>query len=146
MNWKIITVGKPGFVWSRQAVDEYLRRISRYTKVEHVIIREGAQDQVEAAFDQASPSGIKIVLDERGRALRSTELARWIEARQLSGSKSANLFIGGAAGHSAPFRERADECWSLSALTLQHDIALIVLVEQIYRAYTILKKEPYHRE
>jgi 23S rRNA (pseudouridine1915-N3)-methyltransferase len=56
------------------------------------------------------------------------------------------LVIGGADGHSPGFRDKAQVCWSLSHLTLQHDIALIVLAEQIYRAYTIMRGEPYHRE
>lgn len=86
------------------------------------------------------------MLDERGRSLRSVEMAGWIQREEVSGRRRICLVIGGADGHSAGFREKAQVCWSLSDLTLQHDIALIVLVEQLYRAYSILRGEPYHRE
>jgi 23S rRNA (pseudouridine1915-N3)-methyltransferase len=87
-----------------------------------------------------------VVLDERGKQLRSVEMARWIEKQQISARKRVSVLIGGADGHSESFRASADVCWSLSSLTLQHDIALVVLAEQLYRAHAILRGEPYHRE
>jgi 23S rRNA (pseudouridine1915-N3)-methyltransferase len=146
MHWKIITVGKPALPWARAALDEYLRRLKRAVRVEHVIVKEGPREQVENQLLRASMNSLRIVLDERGRARRSTELARWIQDHELCGTKQASLIIGGADGHSAAFRELANECWTLSSFTLQHEIALVVLVEQLYRAYSIIKGEPYHRE
>jgi 23S rRNA (pseudouridine1915-N3)-methyltransferase len=87
-----------------------------------------------------------MILDERWQALRSVEMANWVEREEVAGRKRVCLVIGGAEAHSAAFRAQAQVCWSLSALTLQHDIALIVAMEQIYRAYTIIRGEPYHRE
>lgn len=146
MHWKIITVGKPALPWTRAALDDYLRRLKRAVRVEHVIVKEGPRDQVESHLLQASADSLRIVLDERGKAYRSIELAQWIQDHDLRGTKRASLIIGGAEGHSQAFRKTADECWTLSSLTLQHEIALVVLVEQLYRAYSILRKEPYHRE
>ena len=73
-------------------------------------------------------------------------LAKWIEARQNDGTKRVSVLIGGANGHSEEVRAAADEVWNLSAMTLQHELALVVFMEQLYRAYSIVRGEPYHRE
>lgn len=146
MHWRIITVGKPALSWARLGFEDYMHRLKRGARVEHVVVKEGPRDQVEAQLLQASTESLRIVLDERGKAWRSLELAKWIEQKDLQGTKRASLIIGGADGHSESFRKQADECWTLSSFTLQHEIALVVLAEQIYRAYAILRKEPYHRE
>jgi 23S rRNA (pseudouridine1915-N3)-methyltransferase len=146
MQWKIITVGKPVFPWARAALEEYLGRLQRVAKVEHFVIKDGPLAQVETQIQAASEDSARIVLDERGRQLRSTEFASWIQHQDNQARKRATLIIGGASGHSAALRKSADEVWSLSSFTLQHEIALIVVAEQLYRAYSILKNEPYHRE
>ena len=146
MHWRIITVGKPALPWARLGLEDYLHRLRRVAKVEHLAIKEGPREQVETQLLQASSEGIRVVLDERGKAWRSLELARWIEQKEVHGTKRASLIIGGAEGHSESFRQKADECWTLSTFTLQHEIALVVLAEQLYRAYSILRNEPYHRE
>ena len=146
MQWKLITVGKPSLPWARTALDDYLGRLKRAAKIEHVVVKEGPREQVETQLLSASEGSLRIILDERGMARRSLDLARWIEGHDISGTKRASLIIGGADGHSERMRQAANECWSLSSFTLQHEIALVVLVEQIYRAYSILRKEPYHRE
>jgi 23S rRNA (pseudouridine1915-N3)-methyltransferase len=146
MQWKLITVGKPALPWAKAALEDYLYRLKRVTRIEYVVIKEGPRDQVETQLLSASEESLRIILDERGKSRRSLELARWIEQHDLRGTKRASLIIGGADGHSEKFREQADECWTLSSYTLQHEIALVVLAEQIYRAYTIMRKEPYHRE
>ena len=146
MQWKLITVGKPSLPWARTALDDYLGRLKRAAKIEHVVVKEGPREQVETQLLSASEGSLRIILDERGMARRSLELARWIEGHGISGTKRASLIIGGADGHSERMRQAANECWSLSSFTLQHEIALVVLVEQIYRVYSILRKEPYHRE
>jgi 23S rRNA (pseudouridine1915-N3)-methyltransferase len=146
MHWRIVTVGKPALPWARAGLEDYLYRLRRMARVEHVVVKEGPQDQVTAQLLQASQDSLRIVLDERGKARRSLELAQWIETQDLRGTKRASLIIGGADGHSDRVRDQADECWMLSSFTLQHEVALVVLAEQIYRAYTILRGEPYHRE
>lgn len=146
MQWKIITVGKPSLPWVRTALEDYLGRLKRAARIEHVVVKEGPRDQVETQLLNASDDSLRIILDERGKARRSLELAHWIEEHDIRGSRRASLIIGGAEGHSERLRQAANECWALSSFTLQHEIALIVLIEQIYRAYSIIRKEPYHRE
>lgn len=123
-----------------------MHRLKRAARVEHIVIKEGPREHVESQLLQASAESVRIVLDERGKAWRSLELAKWIEQKEVQGTRRASLIIGGADGHSESFRRQADECWTLSSFTLQHEIALVVLAEQLYRAYSILRKEPYHRE
>lgn len=123
-----------------------MHRLKRVARVEHFVIKEGPRDHVESQLLQASTDSLRLVLDERGKSYRSLELARWIEQKDIQGTKRASLLIGGADGHSESLRKQADECWTLSSFTLQHEIALVVLAEQIYRAYSILRNEPYHRE
>lgn len=146
MQWNIITVGKPGQPWIKEALDMYLKRLRHYARIEHVMIKEAPQERVEQQIRAVCGTDLRIVLDERGHQLRSVEMAKWIEREEISGRKRVCLVIGGADGHSPAFRADAQVCWSLSTLTMQHDIALIVLVEQIYRAYSIMRGEPYHRE
>lgn len=124
----------------------YWQRLQRYTRLEHVIIKEASQDRMDQQIEDASTDSLRVFLDERGKQLRSVEMAGWIKQAEIASRKRVSLLIGGADGHSPSLRAKADECWSLSKLTLQHDIALVVLVEQIYRAYSILRGEPYHRE
>ncbi|MBE2285222.1 MAG: 23S rRNA (pseudouridine(1915)-N(3))-methyltransferase RlmH [Prosthecobacter sp.] len=146
MQWRIISVGKPGHDWVKGALVLYSKRLQHYARLEHVMIKEGPRDRVEQQISNACEDGLCVVLDERGRQLRSVDMARWIENEEITGRKRVCLVIGGADGHSPEFRAKAAVSWSLSNLTLQHDIALIVLMEQVYRAYTIMRGEPYHRE
>ena len=146
MKWSILTVGKPVFPWAREAADNYLKRLSHYATVDHIVVRDGPREQVESQMLAKSEKSLRVILDERGKAYRSMALAQWVEQQHLAGTKRICLMIGAADGHSEGFRKQADAVWSLSTLTLQHEVALIVLLEQIYRAHTILKKEPYHRE
>jgi 23S rRNA (pseudouridine1915-N3)-methyltransferase len=146
MQWRIISVGKPGLPWVKEALDMYSKRLQHYARFEHVMIKEGPRERVEQQIQAGCEGGLCVILDERGRQLRSVEMAKWIENEEISGRKRICLVIGGAEGHSPNLRANASICWSLSSLTFQHDIALIVLMEQIYRAYTIMRGEPYHRE
>jgi 23S rRNA (pseudouridine1915-N3)-methyltransferase len=101
---------------------------------------------VEQAIKAASEGALTVLLDERGKSLRSLDLARWVETEEIGGRKRVCLIIGGANGHSDTLRDWADQTWTLSSFTLQHDMALIMMAEQLYRAYSILRGEPYHRE
>jgi 23S rRNA (pseudouridine1915-N3)-methyltransferase len=146
MHWRIITVGKPALPWAKQGAEDYLKRLQRTGRHEWVVIREGAPEVVATRMLAAAEGCLKVVLDERGECWRSLELARWMDQRQQEGVKRAALLIGGADGHGAELRGAADVCWSLSKLTLQHELALVVALEQLYRAGSILRGEPYHRE
>ena len=146
MQWRIITVGKPGHPWVKEAVEIYWKRLQHYSHFEHVMIKEAPLDRMEKQIEAACSGDLCILLDERGKQLRSLEMARWIENEEISGRKRICLVIGGADGHSQQFRHKVKTSWSLSNLTIQHDIAWVMLMEQIYRAYSIIRGEPYHRE
>ena len=146
MQWNLITVGRPSLRWAREAAEDYLARLQHYASVDWIVIKEGPPSVVEQKILAVTKQSLVVVLDERGRSQRSKELAHWIERQDLASEKRASIIIGGADGHTEAIRRAARECWTLSSFTLQHEVALVVLLEQLYRAYTIIKREPYHRE
>jgi 23S rRNA (pseudouridine1915-N3)-methyltransferase len=146
MIWNLITVGKPALPWARAGADEYLGRLGKHQRIQWTVIKEGPPAVVTKRMLEASADSLRVVLDERGRVSSSRELAQWVQKQELEGIKRVSLLIGGADGHTEELRNAAQEKWSLSKLTLQHEVALVVLLEQIYRAYTILRGEPYHRD
>lgn len=145
MLCRLVTVGKPSLPWARAGLDDYLGRLRRQAKVEHIAVREGPIQQVEKQLLKASEGCRRILLDERGTQRSSLQLAKLIEGWQLNAARHPCLIIGGADGHSDAMRASADELWSLSAMTLQHEMAAVLLIEQIYRAHQILAGSPYHR-
>lgn len=146
MRWTIIATGKPAMGWAKQGIEDYLSRLQKTGSVECIYVRDGTPEEVTKRMLAASEGSLRVLLDERGKQHRSKELAQWIGARQLEGCKRVAVLIGGANGHSAALKEGVKESWSLSSMTLQHELALVVLMEQIYRAYSILRGDPYHRE
>jgi 23S rRNA (pseudouridine1915-N3)-methyltransferase len=145
MKWQIISVGKPALPWAKIAVDDYCHRIRRVARMDFIELRQAAPTATAARALEASAGTWRVLLDERGRQMTSVELARWIDKQEMQGRKAVSLFVGGADGHPDELRQAADESWSLSAMTLQHELALVVLLEQLYRAFSIQRGEPYHR-
>lgn len=146
MHLKIIAVGKPALEWARAGIADYFQRLTRYTKAGIEYIKEGTSAGNSERLLKASAGCRRIVMDERGD-LHSTSAARQaVDRWEMDGTvKCVAFLIGGAGGHTAALREEADERWSLSPLTLQHELALVVLLEQLYRIHTIKRGEPYHR-
>jgi 23S rRNA (pseudouridine1915-N3)-methyltransferase len=146
MHIRIIAVGKPSLPWARDGIADYLRRLQRSTRAEVEFIREGTAEQNSGRLLKASEGCLRVVLDERGR-LHDTAAARQCVDRweRDPGVKCAAFLIGGADGHTDALRREAGELWALSPLTLQHELALVVLLEQLYRIHTIKRGEPYHR-
>lgn len=144
MRWRIVSVGKPKLDYARLGVDFYLERLRPLVKVETRAVRAGPR--AEEALLAASEGWFRIVLDERGELLRSRELARRISEWEMRGSGRLALIVGPADGFSDAVRGAADWLWSLSPLTLQHELAMVVALEQVYRAYTIKRGSAYHRE
>lgn len=145
MKWQIISIGKPALPWARLAVEDYTQRIRRVAQVEMSFLRQGTNAQNASRSLEASAGTLRVVMDERGRQMGSVDLARWIGKQEMAGRKAVSLLIGGADGHADEVMQSADELWSLSTMTLQHELALVVLLEQLYRAFTIQRGEPYHR-
>ncbi len=95
---------------------------------------------------ERSKESYRIALDERGSQLTTLEISEGLTRLENSpGIKKVAFLIGGANGHSPALRDQCDEIWSLSTMTMQHELALVVLLEQLYRAYTVKRGEPYHR-
>lgn len=142
----ILAVGKVKERGLRDAIDEYLKRVSRTFSTEEVEVKDAPPAVLRAAFEKKLPSQAHVVaLDLGGRSLSSEAFARWLEARLTQGKGRVVFLIGGADGLPSEIIQRAHEKLSLSAMTLPHRIARLVLAEQLYRAVTILRGEPYAR-
>jgi 23S rRNA (pseudouridine1915-N3)-methyltransferase len=146
MRWHILAIGKPRLAYAKAGIDEYVSRLGGYTQVEFTSLKAGTREQESAALLERSEGHFRIVLDERGEQVTSKALADKISGWEQSRVKSIAMIIGGADGHTEALRAAAGWQWSLSRLTLQHELALVVALEQIYRAYSIKAGAPYHRE
>jgi 23S rRNA (pseudouridine1915-N3)-methyltransferase len=152
VRYRIAAVGRLRRGFYEQGCRHYLERLRTFAKTDVFEVKEGrggGADQVrqaEAAALLALAEGRMVALDERGTRLRSQELARRLSALELAGQSTLTLLIGGAEGLDESLRERSAELWSLSPLTLPHELARLVLLEQLYRAETIRAGHPYHRE
>lgn len=146
MKWQVLAIGKPSLSYAKDGVAEYLKRLRRYANVDLVTNwKEAGQERNSRQLLDASKGALRIALDERGKGWTTDEFVKHVEEWQLGGIKKVAFLIGGADGHTEELRQEADHVIALSGLTLQHELALVVLLEQIYRVHTILKGEPYHR-
>jgi len=146
MHVRIVVAGKPALAFARLGVEEYLGRLRHYGKHELVTVKAGPAAEVSPRLLDASAGCWRVVLDERGETLATLALAERMAALEGRGEvKTVAFLIGAADGHTAELRTRADLLLALSALTLQHELALVVLLEQLYRVATLRRGEPYHR-
>lgn len=143
MKFQIYTIGKPKLKYALSGMQEYEERLRR--QVDLKIIPLKAKDE-SAELLARSEGTYRIALDERGKALSTDQFVAMIDQLENRGEiKSVAFLIGGADGHSQQLRDECDVKISLSSFTLQHELALVVLLEQIYRVYSIKRGEPYHR-
>lgn len=146
MTWRILAAGKPALVYAKKGIEEYLKRLSRGAKVEVVYLKAGSSEAVSADLLARSEGTYRIALDERGKAWTTGEFVDEVNRWEMDpGIKTITLLIGASDGHTEELRQRCDQRWALSPLTLQHELALVVMLEQLYRAYSIKRGEPYHR-
>jgi len=146
MRVRIITAGKPSLAYARAGVEEYLRRLARFGSCELVTVKAGGSDDVSARLLERSHGCFRIALDERGQLLTTRGFANQLAVLAARGDiKTAAFLIGAADGHNDALRQAADLQLALSPLTLQHELALLVLLEQLYRAATLQAGSPYHR-
>lgn len=147
MRFRVIVAGKPALAYARLAVDEYMKRLGRYGNYELTVVKAGDRDAVSERLLEASEGCHRIALDERGESPGTRGLLEKLEGLEMRGEVKAVAFLIGASdGHSQALRKRCDMILSLSALTMQHELALIVLLEQLYRIATIKSGAPYHRD
>jgi 23S rRNA (pseudouridine1915-N3)-methyltransferase len=143
MRIVVVAVGRVKDRPLRDALDAYLGRLRRYVPCDEIEIADGPRDKLEPALAKATAGATVIALEVKGRALSSEAFARELERRASRGKGIVAFLIGGADGLPAAISRAADEQWSLSTLTFPHRLARLVLVEQLYRAMTILRGEPY---
>lgn len=153
MRIQLLCVSKRPAAWVAEAGQEYLKRLHGRLDLQ---VRELPPAQGAASAEQqkqregdallkAVPAGALLVaLDTRGTAWSSAELADQLADWRAS-HKEVVLAIGGAEGHAAQVRERAARTWALSRLTLPHQLARVIVIEQLYRAWSLLNNHPYHR-
>jgi 23S rRNA (pseudouridine1915-N3)-methyltransferase len=153
MKLRVISIGKDRSGLYQPAIEEYAGRLSRYVKFELVELPEArrhagtprAKEEEAATLLGAIDARERLIaLDERGKEWTSVELARRVQS-WLEGARDVALVIGGSDGLAPALLERAEERLALSRMTLAHRLARLVLVEQLYRAMTILRGEPYHK-
>lgn len=156
MKALLLQVGKTVNKHFTAGIDDYASRIAHYMPFEMVTIPELrntkslSEEQQKTAEGESilrllQPSDYVVLLDEHGQELRSIELARWLQQKQQT-TRRLVFVIGGPYGFSPVVYQRANEQLSLSRLTFSHQMVRLVFTEQLYRACTIIRGEPYHHE
>lgn len=152
---RLLFVGRLKEPFSRQGCAHYLHKLSRHCPVKEILIRDAEAGLPEAdrvaqegreILRRLDPKDLLVCLDERGERPTSRELAARLKDWWEMPGRAAALVIGGPFGLSAEVKARAGRTLSLSPLTLPHELARLVLLEQLYRAATILAGSPYHHD
>jgi 23S rRNA (pseudouridine1915-N3)-methyltransferase len=142
----VLAVGKMKEPGLREAVDDYLARVRRHFPIEEIELKDAPMPALRAALAKKLPAPAHVVaLDVAGRPMTSASFAAWLESHASRGKGKVVFLIGGADGLPPEIVERAHEKLSLSPMTFPHRLARLVLAEQLYRAVTILRREPYAR-
>ena len=157
MNIDLLVVGKTDSDEIQSLVATYLKRLNFYTRVTLVTLPDlkntrniSAESQKrqegELLMRQFADGDYVVLLDEKGAEMRSVEFSMWLQKRMNSGVRRLCFVIGGPYGFSKTVYDRADESISLSRMTFSHQIIRAIFAEQLYRAFTIIRNEPYHHE
>ncbi len=155
MNLKVIVVGRVRQGYLRTALGEFTQRINKYSSLEIIEIKEERiasradserikEEEAERIISKLDSHSYKIALDEQGKELSSLKFARLFEEVSRKGYRQMSFIIGGALGLSSRIKEQADLILTLSRMTFTHEMIRLFLLEQIYRAFTIIRGEPYH--
>ena len=157
MKITLLTVGKTDVKWVKDGLDTYASRLVHYApfkvqeipELKNVSALDRAQIKAregELILKNLRPTDEVVLLDEGGREFRSLDFAAWLEERMSRGSRDLVFVIGGAYGFSEEVYARADSKLSLSKMTFSHQMVRTIFAEQLYRAFTIMRGEPYHHE
>jgi 23S rRNA (pseudouridine1915-N3)-methyltransferase len=147
MQIRLIVAGKPALAYAKSGVEEYLKRLSRSGSHELVVIKAGNREEVSERLLERSQGCYRVALDERGECLTTRKFAEKLEALEMRGDvKTVAFLIGAADGHTPELRDACDLILTLSPFTLQHELALLVLLEQLYRVASLKSGAPYHRD
>ncbi len=158
LRLRLIFVGKTSFAEADAGIQRYLERLRHYVPVDvHVIkaekIAPGSAGSEDAAREREGERILKlpekqdffIAWDQRGKQLSSVDFSNYLERLKNEGAANVWMAVGGPVGLSLNVIQRANTTLSLSKMTFPHDLARFIIVEQLYRAFTILKGEPYHK-
>lgn len=157
MKISLLLIGKTAFPYLREGIALYEKRLgfyTNYTRVEILDIKSVSalsKEQIkikegELILKQVKPADGLILLDERGKQFTSEDWAQHLEKKIVYSGKDIVFVIGGAYGFSQAVYDRADEMMSLSRMTFSHQMVRLIFLEQLYRAFTIMKGEPYHHQ
>lgn len=158
MKFTFLTIGKIKEKWMRQGIDEYLKRLSPIAKVEILspdeekmpenpspALKEKVMEKEgEKLLKYLKDEDFLILLDLKGKPVTSEELADILRKKMVSGTSHFFFMIGGPYGNGENIRKRANRKISISAMTFTHQMARLILAEQVYRAMKIIRHEPYH--
>lgn len=154
MDTILMTVGKTQSAYVRTGIEEYQKRLTRYTSFSLLELPDPRQTKLpeearketegEMILDKIRPSDYVILLDERGQQYTSEQFAIQLEKLMVAGYRRLIFVVGGAFGFSQKVYDRANALISLSRMTFNHEMVRLFFTEQIYRAHTILRGEPYH--
>lgn len=143
MKLHIITVGEPKLHYAREGWNEYVKRLGRFHQVRVTHLADKWAYDADHIL-QAAGSAYKVGLIIEGKQLSSPDLAQFLDKRAMDGREIC-FIIGGPEGLPREARQAMDYAWSFSELTFPHDLAMVVLVEALYRASTISAGHPYHK-
>jgi 23S rRNA (pseudouridine1915-N3)-methyltransferase len=157
MKITFLTVGKTEDAYLKDGIDKYVKRLKHYTKLELVDLPElkntkalteqqQKTKEAELILKKISPLDHVILLDEKGMEFTSKQFAAYIDKKSISSTSSLVFVVGGPYGFDQSVYERANDKLSLSRMTFSHQMIRLFFTEQLYRAYSILKGEPYHHE
>ncbi len=157
MRITFITVGKTEESYLKDGIDKYVKRLKHYTKLTVIEIDElkntksltteqQKAKEAELILKKISPLDHLILLDERGTQLTSLQFATYVDKKALGSVTSLVFVVGGPYGFDPSVYERANDKLSLSDMTFSHQMVRLFFVEQLYRAFSIIKGEPYHHE
>lgn len=155
MTLRILSIGKTNIRYVNEGIDQFLNRLKHYVKLsweELPDVKNSTQLSIaslkkaegEVILSKLKAGDLLILLDEAGKSMTSTEFAEWIEHRSMHAAKDMVFAVGGAYGFSDEVYKRADFKLSLSEMTFNHQLIRLIFAEQLYRAFTILRGEPYH--
>ncbi len=157
MKILLLVVGKTSEKWLQEGINNYKTRVNNYVQFEIEIIPDyknrGKIDieslkkiEGDKILASVNEKDVVILLDEKGKEFSSVEFATWIDRNYYITSKKLVFVVGGAYGFSNSVYDRANHIIRLSSMTFSHQMVRLFFVEQLYRAFTIIKNEPYHHE
>jgi 23S rRNA (pseudouridine1915-N3)-methyltransferase len=157
MKIKLIVVGKSAFDFVKEGESVYEKRLIHYLPFEKLVLpdiknpknlslEELKKKEGELILSKVTNQEFLVLMDENGSQFSSTNFASWLEQKVNEGTRSMVFVIGGAFGFSKEVYERSNQLISLSKMTFSHQLVRVIFLEQLYRAQTILKGEPYHHE